>query len=258
MFIHADISGDVKSSVLVAACYFGPPEQWSVAGDAWAALLAEAGVKVFHATDFYACRRDFKDWTLNDARHVEFAKRFAAVADDAGLTGFAFGVDRVAFESVLVPVLRDEKRRLRAIDARTFALMGCLGRVANYLEATKWPRQFKVRVFVESEEGGNRYSAFFDDSASRRERWTSWFAGIRTADKSLVPMQIADLLAHEGWRRVQAVVDQTGRRVRKSLSRMMLRERVEIHLLGEKDATENAERFRRILLSHPNGLQTPG
>jgi len=239
---------------MVAGCYLGREPEWQAATDAWASVLRDAGVKLFHATDFFNCYGEFKGWTLNDERHVAFAKRFSAIADDAGLIGFAFGLDSHAFLSILAPVLAQEKRKHTAAHPRTFAVMKAITRVALFLEKAKHPIDERVQIIFEAEQGGGRFDNFFRESQKQKEPWTRWFSSFTTDDKSLIPLQIADLLAHENWRRVKAFLEDPSTEARKTFVRMVSGGGVELELLDRNRAVENAAYATRVLQLSPLGL----
>ena len=72
-----------------------------------------------------------------------------------------------------------------------------------------------------------------------------------------MPVQIADLLAHEAWRRVSEAYKDTPRPIRKSFARMLVNERVEVQFLTEEDAKASAIIQRELLSRFPNGLVPP-
>jgi hypothetical protein len=69
--------------------------------------------------------------------------------------------------------------------------------------------------------------------------WTEAFASVGTGDKSFVPLQSADLLAHESWRHLKETISPTGRPMRKSLKRLLQRAGVKISVLAG-DAYDDA------------------
>ena len=58
--VYGDLSGD-EASIVTAGCYLGKQDEWLNAIAAWSAALDDAGVKEFHATDFYNAKRQFDD-----------------------------------------------------------------------------------------------------------------------------------------------------------------------------------------------------
>ncbi|MBK8060521.1 MAG: hypothetical protein IPK33_22315 [Gemmatimonadetes bacterium] len=253
--VYGDISG--HREVLAAACYLGHDDEWRTAIDEWRLILADAGVSHFHATDFFNARKEFAGWSLNDERHVEFAKRFAAVADKAGLVGFAYVMDAAAFREVLAPELEREQRQHKASHDRLYASMCALGAADKFLAKTGYRVRHAIPVTFEHEQGAGRFKSFFNESRQRGERWTWWFQSFETAPKETIPCQLADLLAHEAWRRGSGLLQRSDRAIRKSLQRMLERERLEMRLLTRANAEENARLVRDVLASYPDGLRPP-
>lgn len=256
-FVFGDISGAAKDSVLAAACYLGREEHWQAAVAAWVALLKETGVQYFRASEFYACRGQFKDWTQNDDRHIEFAKRFTAVATDAGLIGFAWAMDQQAHNSILAPVFAKERRRYKSSSPRVQVVMNALSAVGTFLENANHPELFSVQVGFEDEQGAGAFVDFFNESQRRRESWCRWFHSFTTIPKEFEPAQIADLLAHEAWRRGKEVLSENPREIRKSFARMLADQHVELRWRGREHCTELARQTEDMLTRYPNGLVPP-
>jgi len=252
--VYGDISGDESSPVMAAGCYLGRESNWRKAVAAWNSALSDAGVAYFHATDFYSCHGEFAGWKPNDSRHLEVAKRFTSIATDAGLIGFSFGMLCDAFKTELMPVLRTEQRRCTLAHPRTFVALRCVSQVARFLGRANHHTSERVRVVFEAEEGDGRYLDFFAECQERREAFTRFFDSFATENKRAVPLQIADLLAHEAWRRLKEHLTPTGRPMRKSLERMIVGEHIEVEALGYPEAKMNAEVFRNWLKIRPDGL----
>ncbi|MGA3303825.1 MAG: hypothetical protein ABSC72_11130 [Methylovirgula sp.] len=67
--------------MLVGGC-IAPAEQWEAFSDKWKKALADEGIGTFHATDFYAFRREFswfKDGEKDLARHSAFRDRLSDI-----------------------------------------------------------------------------------------------------------------------------------------------------------------------------------
>src|SRR5882672_3584910 len=104
--VYGDMSGD-ENQVLTAACFLGHESEWMNAIAAWCRALDDAGVKEFHATDFFNTKREFDDdrWRYWDPtrermipggpEHTAFAERFTGIAVTHKLIGFAFALDAV-------------------------------------------------------------------------------------------------------------------------------------------------------------------
>jgi hypothetical protein len=253
------VYGDISSgnNVLAAACYLGHDDQWEIAKREWAAIIGDAGISHFHATDFYNCRKAFEGWELNGDKQVDFAKRFCAVADDAGLIGFAYVMDLPAFREILAPELEKEQRIFKSSHERCYAAMGAVAAVNDFLAKTSYRTKQSIPIVFEAEKGAGRFVQFFEESQKRKERWTWWFRSFDTGPKDVVPCQMADLLAHESWRRGSAILQESDREIRKSLKRMLQREHIDLRLFNWEHAKLNASLVREGLAKYPNGLMPP-
>ena len=264
--VYGDISGD-ESGVMVGACYLGHDFEWTAAEATWRRHLKAAGVSAFHATDFYSANGEFSgpDWTIErdgrripgGSKHTEFAQKFTAVADDAGLLGTAYGMHVEPFMRIVVPAIRLERRRCTAAHPRLWVVFKSLARVDDFLARTEYRERGKIPVVFENEQGAGRFKDFFAESLERNEHWAYWFRSFDTEGKESVRLQIADLLAHEGWRRAKEILADKPRDLRKSFRRMMMRERVELQWQGEEHCPDMARLIRETLKKFPNGLTGP-
>jgi hypothetical protein len=266
IYVHGDVSG--KEGIIASGCYLGREEHWQKASEAWERINADAGVPYFHATDFFntADLWDDTKWRYEhptkgiipgSPEHVAFAKRYSAVAEDAGLVGFAFGMRVSVFTELLQPIFAREKRGVLCTDPQMFAIMRSVAQVSQFLDATQTPA-FELgrgQVIFEEEVGvSGAWTNLFVESRQRREAWTKWFATLTTAPKEVVPVQIADLLAHEAWRRLKTALGEESYPLRKSFERMLVNERIEVQVLTPEDAQKNAAMFNDLIERFPNGL----
>ncbi|HEY9227149.1 MAG TPA: hypothetical protein VIP11_10910 [Gemmatimonadaceae bacterium] len=251
--VHADISGDRTDRFMSAACYVARASELGTAVEQWNALLLEAGVTHFHATDFFAFQKQFKGWHQTRDRHADFERRFAAIAANAGLLGCATVVDNVAFGQDLMHLLDAEDRTHPSNDPRIMSLMRCLVQAANMLDRVRAPAQQmgSVLVFVEEEHGFGRYVTSFDESKKRGEKWTRWFRRIAPASKLIAPVQMADLLAYECWRRVADLEANRNAPMRPAF-KLLTTGAYDIQVINEHETSVNATLFRRILRDHPS------
>jgi hypothetical protein len=264
--VNGDVSGD-EETTLTAACYLGLEDQWMNAIAAWCSALEDAEVEEFHATDFFSARRAFDDdrWRRfsnergtmipGGALHDAFAERFTSIPGANGLLGFAHSLDGQSFSSILAPELAKEVRTHSAANARTYAIMKCLAGVARFLGATTYREPGNIQAIFEHEQGAGKFLAFFEESRTRKERWTYWFKSFTTAGKSFIPVQMGDLLAHEAWRRTkQAWYSATPERLRRSFETMLGDGRIQLDVLGREECLRSASQVRDLLARFPDGL----
>jgi hypothetical protein len=263
---YGDVSGD-ESGTLTAACYLGQESQWMDAIAAWCGALDDAGVKEFHATDFYNARGAFDDdkWRRFDPTrgkmipggglHDQFAVRFTAIPGANGLIGFAHSLDGPAFTTILAPIMAQEQRAHTSAHPRTFTIFKTLAAVARFLMKAKYRDADRIQAVFEDEKGAGKFLDFFAESKKREERWTHWFKSFSVAPKSFEPVQMGDLLAHETWRRTKQVwYSETPERLRKSFEAMLGDGRIQLDAMDRENCVKEAERASGLLARFPNGL----
>ncbi len=258
IYVYGDISGKPDDPMMAAACYLGREPTLQVANARWQAILAEFGPGAeFHATDFFA------GWGLGkgltNTQRIDIGQRFAAIPADEGLVGFSFVVDNLSFGQRLAPVIAEEKRRYSSEDLRVFCSMRCLGLVAQFLHEaydSNPPAEMKqsIQIILEEEHGFGRYQNFFGESQARTEQWTWWFSGITPGKKKVLPLQMADLLAHQSAYRVADLTKNPKAPHRPVFGRLVQGDHVRLDWLNEANAAESAEFYRLILRSHADGL----
>lgn len=266
--VYGDLSGDERH-FLTAGCYLGKEEQWMNAIAAWSAALDDAGVREFHATDFFNARGEFDDdrWrrevpgrgmVVGGDMHISFAERFVAIPVRSGLIGFASSLDVPAFAEVLAPEMAKALRQHREGNPRTHAIMSCLASITDFFVGhTRNREKGQIQVVFEQEHGAGKFADFFNESRDRGERWTHFFRSFATASKAHLPLQMADLLAHETWRRTRHVANDPATPLRKSFERMLGDGQISLKMLDRAYCAKNATIVRDLLARYPDGLVPP-
>jgi len=266
--VCGDVSGDEKA-ILTAGCYLGTEDQWMKAIAAWSKALDDAGVKEFHATDFYNARNEFdhdkwrherpgRGMVVGGDLHNEFAERFTSIPVTAGLIGFAYSLDVPAFNEILAPELAKAHRKHRQGHPRTQAIMSSLASIQDFFEQkTRYREDGRIQVIFELEHGAGKFVDFFDESRERKERWTFFFKSFTTASKSFFPLQMADLLAHETWRRTKQVLADPTTPLRKSFERMLGDGTISLRHHDRTHCESNAKSIRDLVSRYPDGLIPP-
>lgn len=248
--IYGDISGKrPQDRAMVAACYYGTESQWAAVDKDWASALQRADVRCFHATDFFAGRKEFKGWELNGKKHISTAKEFTRIAGTHQLYGFAFGMDAAAFERVCRPEISRLPMKQRPDTPRVWCIVQVLCMVA---EGVRLPAGESIAVVFEQEPGIGAAIDFFAFSQKKHEAWTKPFHSFSVVEKSFRPVQVADLFAHETWRNVTATIDGSKRGVRKPLKRMLKSGRLIARFLSEAECKSGAPKMRKIVEEYAN------
>jgi hypothetical protein len=198
--LYADVSGSADSHYVATAAYVAHAPAWKAFGRTWGAILDDAKVDAFHATDFFNARGEFKGWDLKGVRHLEFAKRFIGAAKKHTAFGTACGFDRRAYQEVLAAEFRGIRAPGSRITPEAYCVINCLANASKKMAK----HGVHVAVAVILEEGGGMGEAIEVLHVMRKakEPWIASFVGFSVMPKSEFPLQAADLLAHEAWRHV--------------------------------------------------------
>jgi hypothetical protein len=263
--LYGDISG---KAVLTSGCYLCREAEWMDAIAAWITALKEAGVESFHATDFFSARGLFDDdrWRkrADDGRmipggplHDAFAARFSNIPRIAGLVGFAFSLDVPSFRDLVVPEMLKEERVHQLTNERTYVIMNNIARASAFLEREGYRENGRIQIMFEDEAGAEKYIKFFRESRERGERWTYFYQSFNLGPKAFPPLEMADLAAHEGWRRTKEMWSHTPRALRKSFEAMIGTGQFELQAHGMREAAINAVQIRDLATMFPDGLIPP-
>lgn len=233
--LYLDDSKD-KDSLVVMAGYIAHEEMWETFVAEWSRALREAGVKVFHATDFFNARGEFKGWNLKSKRHRNFSRRFTAIAESQATLAVCRGIHLDVFREVIAAapeILR------RTPHGRLTPMMWCARSCLEWISISGpqhgRPLDEPIAVIIERGPGTPEVLEYLSWLKERGAPWMDCFCSFEEGDKSLLPLQGADLIAHETKRRLVEYVKPDGRPIRKSLHRLLKRRMVEMNLFQRTD-----------------------
>src|SRR5687767_1738130 len=178
---YGDTSRRDGHRILVAAGYFNLAKKWEKFEPPWQCALNDAGVDYFHATDFFACRREFKGWVQNSPKQNEFSERFAKIANRRAGLGLALGVDVEAFERVLAPEIRSVKTPHGRFTPLMFVTTKLLATFAKLI----WKGREPIAVVFEREDGMGEVIDYFNFLKKRRDSWTEHVVSFTQGEKQL-------------------------------------------------------------------------
>jgi hypothetical protein len=229
----------------MAGGYLGTEVQWGTFEREWRTALHSAGVKVFHATDFFSCREEFAQWEIGSPRHTKYAKRFAAIAEKHTATAIGRGVVPSAFAEIIDPLFR---KYPPVKSGRFTSQTWCASTLLFAASRIALPRGERIAAIFEQESGIGLVVDYFNFLKRRHVSWTERFVSVGTGDKGeFVPLQGADLLAHESWRRAKEVLSPTGRAERKTFKRLVAGDRVDIKIATASDMRHTLPALERYL-----------
>jgi hypothetical protein len=245
--LFADVSGKDAGLARVAAGYLATEQQWEAFEQEWGLALRLARVSHVHATDFFNFQKQFKGWDGDLKKHAKFSKRFTAIAANQTAAGLALGVDLAAFHRILAPIF---DKHPPSKSGRYTSLMFCAFNLLFEAAKLQRPPGERIAVLFEEEEGIGGVIDYYNYRRKKDEDWTRVFASVGVgAKKEFLPLQAADLLAHESWRRVCDYLQPTGRPKRKSFQRLLEQDYVDIRLTSEADIVRAAPNIERYLQS---------
>ncbi len=175
---YFDASGKVADPVMTVAGSVASVRKWSRFESQWGHALANEGIKVFHATDFAACKREFKNWRGDKARRSSFMATLGKIIRNSTNRFFIASVELNAWQVV------NEEYLLEEAFHHPYSLCG----FSVVLQVEKWRKGKGIRspieyVFEPGDEGWD---------GLRRLCSTS---GIEPIRKKAVPCQVADWIA---------------------------------------------------------------
>jgi hypothetical protein len=240
--VYIDASGKRDQPAFVVAGYVATVDQWSNFEREWSAALAGAGVPAFHATDFFGFHREFVTWKNDRAKHDRFAKRFGAIAERQTDAGVGRGVDLVAYERIIARA----GFAMHRPQGRFPALVFCGSTLLHYIATEPRYQGQPIDVLFEQGDGVTDLIAYLEWCKKLGEQWLDAIGTFGIGDKGIMPLQAADLLAHELWRHLKEKLHPTGRRRRRILTRLLQRNRVHFAIGTEKEMVALVPRVLRF------------
>lgn len=162
-------------------------------------MLTDAGISMFHMTDF-ECRQDeFRDWS-NDKRRsvIQRAHSLIKLRTNVGICSAVILKD---YDEVFA-AHPDIKAQVRS--PFSLCVNGCLREIANWNERFKRYGQPIAYIFESGDKGKGEIIEVFDKiSRDPILKVGSGYESLAFADKrTVVQLQAADINAYEGWKQM--------------------------------------------------------
>ena len=243
--LYADVSGSKDKTFVVAGAYLAGRPRWREFRRAWRAILKEANVEAFHATDFNLCQGEFVSWKGDAERQAAFSKRFTGCASRRTALGVGFGLPRVAYNEVLEETLRGFHRPDARVSPEAYAIMNCLSHVDRV--ATERGLNERLAVILENGGGSGDAVAILNMLKETGEPWTDRYVSFTTMPKSEHALQAADLLAYECWKHVTRTNQPDGRPPRKSMLALTKKQNIDITFCNRDDLVQSLPHIIRAV-----------
>lgn len=248
--IYVDVAGASEHAVIVAGAYLAGQDAWKRFGVAWRRVLHDAGALVFHATDFYNCKGEFAALVRNGAEYNLLAKRFTGAAREHTAAGFAFGLHQRSYKEILAPELERVGTPHSRVTIEGYAIVNCLMQGAQLSLSPLTGRT--AAVILEDGPGMSATIELLNHMKRVGEGWTTPYLSFTTMAKSQYPLQAVDLLAYEGWKKVNDLVAGNERETRKSLTALLANLNVNVSYAGEDELARFRPSLVRFLRSNPD------
>lgn len=247
--VYADVSGKKKDEFIVTGAYVAGEHSWRKFERAWGKILKDAGMGVFHATDFFGYHGEYFSWrderVGSVTKQAHFAKRFTGAAARHTAFGAAFGIHRQHYDEILERELRGLHRPDARVDAETYSVVNCLA----HIHRAAGKRGLRMPMAVILEEGGRSGDVVAVLNKLKEvgtESWTQRFVSFTTLPKSERALQAADLLAYETWLHITRLVNPDGRAVRKAMQSLVARGTIDV---GFADREILAAQVPKVILA---------
>jgi hypothetical protein len=185
-----------ESPVVIVAGFIASVEQWDAYERDLAALMADYGVKKFHAKDLRGRKGDFKGWPI--PKRATFTSRFLQLADDHLGCGLATVLASDSYRRIyksghFMRTARPDTQYGLCIRAALWkSLVFLKDRVAD------WPLNFVFEMGTGKE--GDAIRVFGEVKDSLRPEFSPAFGSITFDTKAALPLAIADSLAYAIFR----------------------------------------------------------
>ena len=196
--LHAyfDDSGThAGSEAVTVAGYISTVEQWDMFTREWAAVLAEWGLGCFHMTDFANKVGKYREWS-DQERRFRFG-RLVSIINRHAIASVGIGIPKQAFDQIFP---KNAKRFVGG--AYGLAATACFFEAARILEPG-YPSARIAYFFEAGTRGSGEILKVFNWNYNDREQRPKLkLISIKFEGKEFPPLQAADILAYELYRRI--------------------------------------------------------
>jgi hypothetical protein len=243
---YFDDSGTSPSNhVAAVAGYVGSVAQWERFNIEWKQLLSEFGVKAMHRSALESSKGEFFGWT--SAKKIEFIVRAQKIIKKRTYLPVGSAVIKADFDEVIPKRMREHAGgHFGWCVTETLALANRWAQNRKHADPIDWVFEAGTKGQPKVNEMFNRLYAI--PEARKRLRINSW----SFRDKSLLPLQAADVVAYETYKFVQNQVVDSGKFPVRLSAIDLLGEKNEYLLMWDKKrlsrwVEENRKRLPKLL-----------
>ncbi len=206
---YFDDSGtDYNSKVAVVAGYLSSVKLWDKFCRKWTRLLATHGLTQLRTSTLESSKGEFKTW--DNQRRIEFRKKAHSIISECTYTGIG---NPIVKEDFAATIQDGWVKKVAGAGMYGWCAQGCIVAISTWCAQHNYTEPIQM-VFEAGTIGQGQVQALFDGLYSDpriREKWH--IRGWSFQDKSVLPIQAADVLAYECFK----LVNDEGRPFRKSL-----------------------------------------
>ena len=185
-----------ESPAVIVGGFLATVEQWNAYERDLKTLLADYGVKKFHAKDFRQTKNDFKGWAL--PKKAKFNSRFLQLADQHLACGFSAVLRSADYQRIYR--VGDFLRTARPDTQYGLCVRTVLWKSIVFMKDRKadWPLSFVFEAGTHHEMDAAR--VFFEEKEGLLSEYSDMFGSVTFETKETLPIAIADSLAYAIWR----------------------------------------------------------
>jgi hypothetical protein len=177
------------SKVAVVGGYVSTEEQWSLFDVEWQKALDEFGIEHFHTTDFANKAPPYDEWK-DDLRYRRFAQ-LGGIVNTHAIASVACAIPVESFNRCMSPKAKDYVGGPYGLAA--FCVFGETSTMFD-----DWPSSKVAYILEAGTAGFHQVSKIFSETMRRpADREMLKLHSITVADKDVLPLQAADMVAYE-------------------------------------------------------------
>jgi hypothetical protein len=197
LIAYLDDSGTSPTNkVALVAGYLSSGKLWEEFKEKWHTLLDAYGIKTLHRVELEAFQGEFKDW--NNHRRTEFLKKAHKIIRRFTYTAIGSAIVKADFDEVIP----------KGDFIRTFAGVygwcahACIVALLDWRQRHNYKDEIQI-VFEAGTQGQGQVDTMLRElsktsSWQEKEKWP--VSGWTFQNKSVIPLQAADLVAYEYYR----------------------------------------------------------
>ncbi|HZH29196.1 MAG TPA: DUF3800 domain-containing protein [Pyrinomonadaceae bacterium] len=209
---YFDESGTHASSavVCVAGC-LSTAEQWSLFQREWQEVLDEAGIEVFHMSEFESRVRAYKDWSNEKRRYVQ--SKLLNIIISRISVGIAAAVVRSDYDKIIIGPHRENHD-----GPYTFCASMCFAFAGGWAEENGYDEPISY-IFEDGALGKQEVDTQFSNAYKNEKARQFYRLGSLVFDdkRRFNQLQAADILAYEMYKHVLRVTGKEKRPTRTSM-----------------------------------------